>query len=215
MLCASLLATAMAVNANQIIASFLNDLSLPPASKDIIQYKLLSNANVLESAFADAGKKSPVLLELACFTAHIALGGNAVDLLSNQTEAQGTWSSTCWENPSCVVMPSSDWEVSLVIKIVTFFQARFSVRSAGHSPNPGWSSIGQTGILIDLQRINDITVSKDSTVVSLGPGNRWGTVYSALDPYKVTVIGGRINDVGVGGLILGGRDVSRRSKIIF
>jgi hypothetical protein len=50
----------MAVNANQTIASFLNDLSLPPASKDIIQYKLLSNANVLESAFADASKKSPV-----------------------------------------------------------------------------------------------------------------------------------------------------------
>ena len=29
-------------------------------------------------------------------------------------------------------------------------------------------------------------------------------MYTALDPYNVTVVGGRVMDVGVGGLILGG-----------
>jgi len=87
---------------------------------------------------------------------------------------------------------------------VKFFQIQFSIRSGGHSPNPGWSNIGQYGLLIDLQKINQVTVSTDKTVASLGPGGRWGDVYATLDPYEVSVVGGRIPQVGVGGLILGG-----------
>ena len=41
-------------------------------------------------------------------------------------------------------------------------------------------------------------------MASLGPGGRWGDVYATLDPYEVSVVGGRIPHVGVGGLILGG-----------
>ncbi|KAF3031992.1 hypothetical protein E8E11_002612, partial [Didymella keratinophila] len=37
-----------------------------------------------------------------------------------------------------------------------------------------------------------------------GPGNRWHDVYSYLEPYRLTVIGGRAATVGVGGLTLGG-----------
>lgn len=91
-----------------------------------------------------------------------------------------------------------------VLKLVKFFRTKFSVRSGGHSPNPGWSNVNDNGLLIDLRRINQLSVSSDSSVVSLGPGLRWGDVYNALDPYGVSLIGGRIPQVGVGGLILGG-----------
>ena len=108
------------------------------------------------------------------------------------------------QSPSCVVRPSSSDSVSKTLKIVKFFQSKFAVRSGGHSPNPGWSSIDKPGILIDLQRLNQVTVSTDRKIASLGPGGRWGDVFEALDPYGVSVIGGRIPHVGVGGLILGG-----------
>lgn len=52
--------------------------------------------------------------------------------------------------------------------------------------------------------MNQFSVRPDNSVVSLGPGLRWGDVYNALDPYGVSVIGGRIPHVGVAGLILGG-----------
>ena len=78
------------------------------------------------------------------------------------------------------------------------------MRSGGHSPNPGWSSIDDVGVLLDLSRLNQIDVSADKKTVSLGTGGRWGDVYAALDPHGVSVIGGRIPQVGVGGLILGG-----------
>lgn len=38
----------------------------------------------------------------------------------------------------------------------------------------------------------------------MGSGLRWGEVYNQLDDFNVTVVGGRVLDVGVGGLILGG-----------
>lgn len=102
------------------------------------------------------------------------------------------------------MIPASTQDVSKTLKIVSFFQTRFAVRSGGHSPNPGWSSIKKPGVLIDLKKLNQITVSADKKIASLGTGGRWGDVFAALDPHGVSVIGGRIPQVGIGGLILGG-----------
>ncbi|EPE29503.1 FAD-binding protein [Glarea lozoyensis ATCC 20868] len=66
-----------------------------------------------------------------------------------------------------------------------------------------FSTIGQEVILLDLQRLNQDTLSEDKTFASLGPGGRWGTAIAALDAQEATIIGGRIPDVGIGGLILG------------
>lgn len=55
-----------------------------------------------------------------------------------------------------------------------------------------------------MQKLDQIIVSADKKVASLGPGARWGDVFTALDPYDVSVIGGRIPHVGVAGVILGG-----------
>ncbi|KAL8866197.1 MAG: hypothetical protein Q9198_008994 [Flavoplaca austrocitrina] len=40
-------------------------------------------------------------------------------------------------------------------------------------------------------------------VATVGAGGKWLGVYNELDRYNVTVVGGRVVDVGVGGLILG------------
>lgn len=103
-----------------------------------------------------------------------------------------------------MVLAQNKNDVSLALLTVNFLKLTFATRSGGHSPNPGFSSIGQPGILIDLQNLNQLTLSSDKKSVTIGPGKRWGEVYDALDPYGVSVIGGRIPQVGVGGLILGG-----------
>lgn len=38
---------------------------------------------------------------------------------------------------------------------------------------------------------------------SFGTGAKWNEVYTTLEPFDVTVVGGRVLDVGVGGLTLG------------
>lgn len=113
-------------------------------------------------------------------------------------------SQTVWKSPTCIILAENSKDVALAIKTIRFFRIKFAIRSGGHSPNPDASSIDEPGLLIDLSKLNEISVSPDKKVATVGPGVRWGDVYAFLDPYKLSVIGGRIPSVGVGGLVLGG-----------
>lgn len=111
---------------------------------------------------------------------------------------------TCWLQSQCILQPESAIDVSKVVLISSYLGNNFSVRSGGHNPNIGFSSIGQDGILVDLAQLNDITLSADGTIASIGPGNRWGRVYETLGDSGLSAVGGRANDIGVGGYLLGG-----------
>ncbi|KAK3984531.1 FAD binding domain-containing protein [Cladorrhinum sp. PSN332] len=157
------------------------------------------------STSLSAAKTSSAILGVACLTAQLLLGEARVDTTPlNQAVVQENWSQTCVAQPYCIIQPRSPKDVSVAIRIINFFKIKFSVRSGGHSPNPGFSSIGSQGILIDLSRLNSVSLSTDKKVATVGPGARWGEVVSALDASQTSVIGGRIPNVGVGGLILGG-----------
>jgi hypothetical protein len=55
-----------------------------------------------------------------------------------------------------------------------------------------------------LEELNEIKVTADKQSVDVGPGNGWGQFYSELEKNGVAVVGGRVSDVGVSGLTLGG-----------
>ncbi|KAH7013817.1 hypothetical protein EDB80DRAFT_710946 [Ilyonectria destructans] len=119
-------------------------------------------------------------------------------------QANSYWSDRQAEvHPRCFVTPRSTKGVSKVMKILTSRNAPFTVKSGGHTAFAGGSNVAD-GVTIDLVYLNAITVSADRQTVSVGPGNRWINVSEALDPLKLAVVAGRVADVGVGGLILGG-----------
>jgi FAD/FMN-containing dehydrogenase len=60
------------------------------------------------------------------------------------------------------------------------------------------------GITIDLSAMNKLQINHAVNTVSVGAGARWQSVYDALDPYSLSVQGGRNGHVGVGGYLLGG-----------
>jgi len=93
--------------------------------------------------------------------------------------------------------------VSKAVKVLTFFDTSFAIRSGGHTPFQGSSSI-DGGVLIALDKFNTVSLSKAMSIASIGVGNRWGTVYEQLRPYDLAAVGGRVPPVGVGGLTLGG-----------
>ncbi|CAF3575257.1 unnamed protein product [Fusarium graminearum] len=123
---------------------------------------------------------------------------------TSYTLANNYWSHRQSEvHPDCFVNPQTTKDVSKVMKILTYLDAPFSVKSGGHTAFANGSNIAN-GVTIDLQYLNNITVSEDRKTVSIGPGNRWINVSETLDPFKLAVVGGRVANVGVGGLILGG-----------
>ena len=88
------------------------------------------------------------------------------------------------------------------MQILAQSRTPFAVKSGGHAINRGFSST--RGVQISLARFNTFKVNTEAQTVELGPSLTWDDVYERLDPHGVTVIGGRIPGVGVGGLILGG-----------
>lgn len=104
-------------------------------------------------------------------------------------------------------------EVALALKVVLYFQVKFSVRSAGHNANPGFGSIDGSGILLDLGSRNSIELSDEKKIVSVGPIAKRDRIYDDLDKHGLTAVGGRIAGVGVGGLVLGGESLRNNENL--
>lgn len=93
-------------------------------------------------------------------------------------------------------------EVQGAMSILAEEEASFGVRSGGHMPIPS-AAMADNEVLIDMSRFTDIEYNKEHEKAVIGTGLRWQNVYDYLDQYGVTIVGGRVLDVGVGGLILG------------
>lgn len=117
--------------------------------------------------------------------------------------------------PGCFVRPTSAEDVSKTVKVLA--QAynldqsqKFAFKSGGHTSWAGAANI-EDGVTIDLGSLNATILSRDRRTAAIGPGATWGQVYKALDPYGLSVTGGRVAAVGVGGLTLGG-ELSRAER---
>ena len=117
---------------------------------------------------------------------------------------EGFWTlQATFDTPSCVVRPESSNDVATAVKILVKDECQFSIKGGGHTAFAGAASI-TNGVQIDMTGMNDVTVSEDRSVASIGAGARWLRVYQELESQGLMVAGGRDSDVGVGGLILGG-----------
>ena len=94
--------------------------------------------------------------------------------------------------------------MSTIVKALLDNDEDFAVKSGGHNPNQNYSSVAG-GPLINLKGLKEVNYDPESGTVQVGAGNRWSAVVEALQPYNVTVVGGRIGHVGVGGYLVGGK----------
>ncbi|KAL2853809.1 hypothetical protein BJY01DRAFT_258701 [Aspergillus pseudoustus] len=172
------------------------EVSLAELGVDVTSIPLLNN----RSSWANACEK-------ACGALDYLYGSQKVipkrtPAYQNATESY--WSAQQQEvKPSCIFIPSIATEVSVLVLLVQLTTCTFAAKSGGHAAFAGASS-SQGGITILFRDLSEVSLSKDKSIVSIGPGNRWGQVYKALEPHGLGVIGGRMSDIGVGGLTTGG-----------
>ncbi|EJT69416.1 hypothetical protein GGTG_13035 [Gaeumannomyces tritici R3-111a-1] len=108
--------------------------------------------------------------------------------------------------PGCIFMPTTTDEVSRFVRTVgarTGPDAKFAVRGGGHTLWKGAANI-DNGITVDMRHMSGVVLSADGSVASLGPGGRFGDVYHSLKPHNLTVMGGRVPSIGVGGFLTSG-----------
>ncbi|KAH7066736.1 hypothetical protein BKA63DRAFT_126814 [Paraphoma chrysanthemicola] len=143
----------------------------------------------------------------ACNSLKLIFGDDKLETQSESTYnafVNNFWSAQQREIvPQCVFKPEQPLDVSTAILISRLTQCPFAAKSGGHSAVPGGSNIAG-GITISFEKLSKIALSSDKKIVSFQPGHTWFDIYSALEKDNVTVIGGRVASVGVGGLTLGG-----------
>jgi FAD/FMN-containing dehydrogenase len=133
--------------------------------------------------------------------------GSIISLPSDATYTaltEDNWSQSCWLPAACVAQPARAADVQELVSALVAAKVPFAVRSGGHSPSPRDASIGRTGVLIAVDKLNQVTYDPSTTQVTLGAGAKWDAVYTLLDTHNVSMVGGRVMPVGVGGLTLGG-----------
>jgi FAD/FMN-containing dehydrogenase len=94
--------------------------------------------------------------------------------------------------PTCITMPQSVQEVSQIVKILNKHESvPFAIKSGGHDPNPGHSSV-KDGVLIALRYINGTEYDAAKGVAYVKPGGHWSDVITPLARQGQTVVSGRL-----------------------
>lgn len=105
--------------------------------------------------------------------------------------------------PGLVLMASSADQIADGLAFVQKQDVPFSLRAGGHGSSG--LSTNDGGIILDVSRINDITVINEATRrVRIGTGATWGMVAQALAPHGLAMTSGDFSDVGVGGIVTTG-----------
>lgn len=145
-------------------------------------------------------------LTLQCSTLSKVFGDRVA---SSGDPAYIYWPSTFWSkqqgevDPYCIFQPSNAADVSTALNILREEQCPFAIRSGGHAAFAGASNI-DGGVTFDMRAMNSTSLSSDRKIAHVGTGALWKDVYTAMEPENLAVVGGRVSDIGVGGLTLGG-----------
>jgi hypothetical protein len=87
------------------------------------------------------------------------------------TDTTTHWFLSSNDKAACVVEAGSAEDVSLALQTIAASRTPFAVYSGGHASNPGFSST--KGVHISLGRLNQVALSPDKSIVTLGFGQVW------------------------------------------
>ena len=116
--------------------------------------------------------------------------------------ARKVWNGMFDRHPLAVVFPQSSAEIADIVRLVAASDLPLAVRCGGHSI-PGLSTCDD-GVILDLSRMNAISVDPQARTVSVGGGAMLGDIDRAGAVYGLVTPAGVISHTGVGGLTLGG-----------
>jgi FAD/FMN-containing dehydrogenase len=106
-------------------------------------------------------------------------------------------------NPAVIVRGQTNEDIVAALRFAREQRLVISIRSGGHLLTGQATNDG--GLMLDMTRFNAVTLlDPERRLVQIGAGARWGEVAKALAEHDLAISSGDTNQVGVGGLTLGG-----------
>lgn len=117
-------------------------------------------------------------------------------------DARRVWNAATDRRPAAVAYCTSSADVAAAVTYARTRSLEISVRSGAHSV-PGLS-VGDAGIVIDLSRMNAVTVDPEARRAVVAGGALLRDMDAATQEFGLAVPAGEIGHTGVAGLTLGG-----------
>ncbi|KAJ5179084.1 FAD linked oxidase N-terminal [Penicillium capsulatum] len=112
------------------------------------------------------------------------------------------WSDTGIKRAGIVVQPVDVADIRTALLWAQEHEIDLAVKGGGHSAAGTSSSEG--GLVIDLSRMNQVTVDLAQKTITAQGGSTWKEVDEAGAAHGLATVGGTVNHTGIGGLTLGG-----------
>lgn len=116
--------------------------------------------------------------------------------------ARRVWNGIVDRKPSAILHAANVDDIRKAVEVAAACGSLLAVRSGGHS-FPGLSTC-DNGLLLDLSRLNSVSLNEEAGTVDVGGGALLGDLDRAIVPSGYAVPAGVVSHTGVGGLTLGG-----------
>jgi len=117
-------------------------------------------------------------------------------------EARTIFNAMIDRRPAIIAQCENVQDVASAIRFGRERGLEIAVRSGGHGV--AGKALTDGGIVIDLRRMNKVTVDLDARTATVAGGATMSHLDRATEPHGLVTTGGRVSTTGVGGLVLGG-----------
>jgi hypothetical protein len=117
-------------------------------------------------------------------------------------DSRRIWNATVDRRPLLIARCADEADVQAVVRFAGEHDVELAVRSGAHSMS-GACTVDD-GIMVDLSRMNGVTVAPEDRRAKVGGGALLGDIDAATQAHGLAVPTGLVSHTGVGGLTLGG-----------
>jgi FAD/FMN-containing dehydrogenase len=117
-------------------------------------------------------------------------------------EARTLFNAMIDKRPAVIAQCAGPDDVAAALAFARQHRLEVGVRGGGHGV--AGTALSDGGLVIDLSRMNAVTVDPDARTARVGGGATMSNLDRATEPHGLAVTGGRVSTTGVGGFTLGG-----------